>query len=84
MAAISESGLYGGLWESVATIVGSDEQEGVANIAASAVVELIVITLVRGLILPLLFVWMLVIAGRLLLNPRDDKGQPQIPDMEKG
>jgi hypothetical protein len=81
MAAISESGLYGGLWETVATIVGSDEQEGVANIAASAVVELIVITLVRGLILPLAFVWMLVVAGRLLLNPRG-KTEQQIPDME--
>ena len=82
MAAISESGLYGGLWETVATIVGSDEQEGVANIAASAVVELIVITLVRGLILPLLFVWMLVIAGRLLLKPRGTREQLQMPGME--
>jgi hypothetical protein len=82
MALISESGLLGGLWETVATIVGSDEQEGVGDIAAGAVVELIVITLVRGLILPLLFVWMLFVAGRLLLNPRGNKEQQQIPDLE--
>lgn len=82
MAAISESGLYGGLWESVGTIVGSDEQEGVADIAASAIVELIVITLVRGLILPLIFVWMLVVAGRLLLNPRGYPEQRKIPGLE--
>ncbi len=82
LAVISEKGIYGGLWESVATIVGSDEQEGVADIAASAIVELIVITLVRGLILPLLFVWMLIIAGRLLLDPRGGRGPQQIAAME--
>ena len=82
MAAISVNGLYGGLWETVATIVGDDEQEGVANIAASAVVDLIVITLVRGLILPLVFVWMLIVAGRLLISPRGNAGQQAIPGLE--
>ncbi len=66
MSAVAEKGFYSGLWEAAATIVGSEEQDGVAELTARAVVELIVIMLVRGLILPLLFIWALLALARWL------------------
>lgn len=66
MHALAEKGVFGGLWETIETLVGTDEQEGMTNLAASAVVDLMVITIIRGLVLPLAFVWMLVLlVGRL-------------------
>lgn len=66
MDAVKEKGIYSGLWETVDRIVGSDEQKGIAELTASAVVELIVIMLVRGLLLPLSFIWALIATARWL------------------
>lgn len=64
---ISSKGLVTGTWDAAGNLLGSDEQAGITELTASAVVELIVITLVRGLLLPLLFIWLVVaVAGRLV------------------
>ncbi|MBO6702020.1 MAG: hypothetical protein JJ921_06745 [Pseudomonadales bacterium] len=63
---IADQGFVSGTWEAAGSLFGTEEQSGITEITASAVVELIVITLVRGLLLPLAFVWLLiVVAGRL-------------------
>ena len=65
--AVSESGIYKGLLTASGTLLGGGEEDGIADIAASAIVELMVITLVRGLLLPLMFVWLLLLGFRRLL-----------------
>lgn len=70
---IASKGFVSGTWEAAGNLLGSEEQDGITELTASAVVELIVITLVRGLLLPLLFIWaLIVIAGqqaRQMLQP---------------
>ena len=68
LKAASESGMAKGFLDAGTTLFGSEESGGISEIAASAIVELIVITLVRGLLLPLLFLWVLLAAFRRLLN----------------
>lgn len=72
MEAVAENGIYSGLWETAASVIGSDEQDGIAELTARAVVELIVIMLVRGLILPLLFIWVLLLLVRWLAGSDED------------
>ncbi len=66
-AAVSSKGFVSGTWDAAGAILAAEEQSGVTEMAARAVVELIVITLVRGLLLPIAFVWLLLVAfGRLV------------------
>lgn len=74
MDAASERGFYSGIWEAAANVLGDEGQQGITGLTASAVVELIVITFVRGLLLPLIFIWALVvIAGRLVWPAGDSR-----------
>lgn len=73
---VANQGFISGTWEAAGSLFGTDEQSGITEITASAVVELIVITLVRGLLLPVLFIWLLVyLAGRIINN----QSTPVIP-----
>lgn len=66
LASVAESGVFGGVWEAASSVLGDDGQQGVADLAAGAIVELIVIMLVRSVVMPLLFIWALVVLmGRL-------------------
>ena len=66
IASVADRGIVSGSWDAAAGIVGSEEQDGITELAARAVVELIVITLIRGLLLPLAFIWLLVASARRL------------------
>lgn len=68
LKAASEGGMVQGFVDAGSTLFGSEESGGVSEIAASAIVELIVITLVRGLLLPLMFFWVVVATFRRLLR----------------
>lgn len=63
---VAEGGLMGGIRGAAGSVFGDDQQQGVADLAAGAVVELIVIMLVRAIIMPLLFVWLLITLMRRL------------------
>ncbi len=70
ISSISESGVFGGLWDAAGSIIGDATQRGTADLAASAIVELIVIMLVRSILFPLCFIWLVVqLARRLLVVP---------------
>ena len=71
MNAASEGGIFSGIWSTATSLVGGDDQQGIADLTASAIVELIVIMLVRSMLLPLMFLWALVYCSRLLLTTRD-------------
>lgn len=64
----SESGILSGLSNTASSFIGDGEQDGIADLTARAVVELIVIMLVRGVLLPLVFLWLVFVLGRLLLR----------------
>lgn len=68
MKAAGDQGFFKGIWETASELIGDDQQAGIADITASAVVELIVIMLVRGMLLPLAFIWALIAIGRQLLS----------------
>ncbi|MBT4162152.1 MAG: hypothetical protein HOC70_03285 [Gammaproteobacteria bacterium] len=68
MNAVTEGGFFSGSWNVASSLIGDDNQQGVTDLAAGAIVELIVIMLVRGMLLPLLFVWLLIRCGQVLLR----------------
>ena len=78
IGAIAENGLFGGVWETAETLVGNDEQEGVTDLAARAIVELMAITIIRGLLLPLLFVWLLIVSVRRIARTPEIGQRPII------
>lgn len=57
--AADERGMFGSIWDTARQIVGGENQEGIADLAASAIVQLIVIMLVRSILLPVFFVWLM-------------------------
>lgn len=68
MGSVSESGVFGGLWDAAGSIIGDANQRGTADLAASAIVELIVIMLIRSILFPLCFIWLVVQLARRLLE----------------
>lgn len=77
LRAVDEKGIYSGLWDTAASIVGSAEQEGITELSARAVTELIVIMLVRGLLLPMVFLWLMIVLARWLVSaPLPTNRQP--------
>lgn len=57
MDSSARDGILSGLWETTVAVTGNDSQEGMTDLTARAITELIVIMLVRGLLFPILFVW---------------------------
>ena len=74
MDAVKEGGIFSGTWNVASNLIGENNQQGVADLAASAVVELIVIMLMRGMLIPLLFVWLLIRCGQVLLTRSPGQG----------
>jgi len=68
MDAMEEKGLFSGMWATAQTIIGSNDQEGIADLAAAAIVQLIVILLIRSILLPLAFIWMLAYIFKRILH----------------
>lgn len=68
MEAMEEKGLFKGMWTTAQTIIGSDEQDGIADLAAGAIVQLIVILLIRSILLPLAFIALLAYIFRRVLH----------------
>lgn len=58
--AADDTSLFTNVWESARGIIGADDQQGVADIAASAIVQLIVILFLRSILLPAAFFWLLI------------------------
>lgn len=67
MQAMDDKGLFSGIWSTAQAIIGTDDQQGIADLAAGAVVQLIVIMLVRSILLPIFFVWLLLYCFRRLM-----------------
>ena len=67
VSALEDSGVLGGLWSTTRDIIGTDANDGVTDLAATAIVQLIVIMLVKSTLLPLVFLWLLFVAFRKLL-----------------
>lgn len=67
MQAMDDNGLFSGIWTTAQTIIGTDDQQGIADLAAGAIVQLIVIMLIRSILLPIAFVWLLLYAFRRLI-----------------
>jgi hypothetical protein len=59
MQVIEEQGFFGGARESLLAIMGTDEEQGITDLAAGAIIQLIVIMLIKSLLLPLGFIWLL-------------------------
>jgi hypothetical protein len=59
MRGIQEQGFFGGAKETLRAIMGTDEEQGITDLAAGAIIQLIVIMLIKSLLLPLGFVWLL-------------------------
>ena len=68
MSAAADGNVFSGIWNTANSLVGGDNQLGIADLTASAIVELIVIMLVRSMLLPLLFLWAVFACSRLLLT----------------
>lgn len=56
---IEEQGFFSGASDTLRAIMGIDEEQGITDLAASAIIQLIVIMLIKSLLLPLGFVWLL-------------------------
>jgi len=59
LEAVDDRGVFSGIWSTARQIIGSENQDGIADLAAGAIVQLIVIMLVRSILLPLFFVWLM-------------------------
>ena len=59
LEAVDDRGVFSGIWSTASQIIGSENQDGIADLAAGAIVQLIVIMLVRSILLPLFFVWLM-------------------------
>jgi hypothetical protein len=57
--AVDDRGVFSGIWSTARQIIGTEEQDGIADLAAVAVVQLIVIILLRSILLPIFFVWLM-------------------------
>lgn len=68
MQAMDDKGLFSGIWATAQTIIGTNDQQGIADLAAGAIVQLIVILLIRSILLPLFFVWLLVYIFRHVIH----------------
>ena len=66
---MSRKGVFSGLWSSAGNIFAADDQSGIADLAAGAIVQLIVIMLVRSILLPLGFMWFVVFLFRRVTAP---------------
>jgi hypothetical protein len=59
MQGIEEHGFFSGAGKTLRAIMGTDEEQGITDLAAVAIIQLIVIMLIKSLLLPLGFVWLL-------------------------
>ncbi len=57
--AADDNSIFTNVWESARGIIGADDQQGIADVAAGAIVQLIVILFLRSILLPLGFFWLL-------------------------
>lgn len=57
--AAEDTNIFSNVWESARGVIGADDQQGVADIAAGAIVQLIVILFLRSILLPAVFFWLL-------------------------
>ena len=58
MQSINANGFFGGTWQAAQALIGSDEQQSLTDIAATAIIRLLVILLLQSLLLPLVFIWL--------------------------
>jgi hypothetical protein len=64
--AAEDTNIFSNVWESARGVMGGNDQEGVADIAAGAIVQLIVILFLRSILLPAFFFWLLIQVARKL------------------
>jgi len=58
--ATEDTSIFTNVWESARGIIGTDDQQGIADQAAGAIVQLIVILFLRSILLPAAFFWLLI------------------------
>ena len=68
---VRESGIVQGIFNTDTNLVGENDDQGITDLAASAVVELIVIMLARSILIPLLFAGTVIILLRKLTTPKN-------------
>ncbi|MDC1307044.1 hypothetical protein N8Z40_03495 [Pseudomonadales bacterium] len=59
MQSINASGFFSGTWQAAQALIGTDEQQSITDIAATAIIRLLVILLLQSLLLPLVFIWLI-------------------------
>ncbi len=56
---IEGKGIFESAWQAARNIVDTENEEGITHLAATAVIQLIVIMLIRSTLLPLVYLWLL-------------------------
>jgi len=59
MQSIDSSGFFSGTWQAAQALIGTDDQQSMTDIAATAIIRLLVILLLQSLLLPLVFIWLI-------------------------
>ena len=66
---IEDRGVFRGAWSTAKSLVSADDQEGITSLSIDAVIQLLVIFLIKSTILPLAFVWLMYAVFRRVLTP---------------
>lgn len=65
---IEDQGMFRGAWAAAKTLMGAGDQESITDLTVGALVQLLVITLVRSVLLPVGFLWLLLALIRRYLS----------------
>lgn len=68
LSQIEDSGVFRGAWSTAKTLVSADDQQGITALSIDAVIQLLVIFLVKSTLLPLAFVWLMYAVFRRVIN----------------
>ena len=67
MLAIEVHGVFRGAWTTAKNLMGTDDQQGVTELTIDALIQLLVITLVKSILLPIGFICLLYLAVRRIV-----------------
>lgn len=68
MQVIEDQGVFRGAWETAKNLIGTGDQQGITELTIDALIQLLVITLVRSILLPVAFLWAMYLIIRGLIS----------------
>lgn len=68
MQAIEDQGVFRGAWTTAKNLIGTEDQQGITELTVDALIQLLVITLVRSILLPVGFLWVMYLIIRRLIS----------------